>query len=88
MEKDKVYPKNYTEPTKVAVDKEAQYTALKKPLGAMVKAIVGTTPVLKEEIIKELIKQEAPGNSHCWKRAIEDVELEWHPDKYKEKGVI
>ena len=78
-----LYPKDYVapEPTN-SVDEEVEYTKHAADLRVRIKALVKTAPVLREVIIRELAKQQAPGTSVHWGRAIDDVDREWHPEKY------
>jgi len=84
-----LYPKDYVTPEPANPgDEEAEYIKCAENLRVRIKALVKTAPVLREVIIRELAKQAAPGTTAHWGRAIDDVDREWHPEKYAPEGEV
>jgi len=79
MEKGIIYPKDYVETAKPSDDPEGAYAVHREGLITLVKSLV-TIPIAREELVKRMAKAKAKGTTDHWGRAIDEVNLEWHPE--------
>jgi len=84
MNKDILYPKTYTTSSISKPISKAKLTAKKVLIKSTVEKVVADKPKWKAQIIKELSKNsEIPGPPSLWREVIEELDLEWYPDKFK-----
>jgi hypothetical protein len=85
MEASYLYPQAYEEPTKPSVvDHQAILEANRAVYRAiLIPYVTEHGPTAKDVLVRLLGAKAAPGSTTAWGLAIEELDREWHPDKFK-----